>query len=375
MIRDLDSYPLSPKQLRTLKNAGFTQNIDVIELSPSQLSEELCIPLKEALDILRIVKEQNQNVPLERSAFDLLQEEEQETHIVTFCAAFDEMVGGGIPLGKITEFCGGPGMGKTQFGIQLAVDSIIPELFGGVGGEAIYIDCEGSFICERVVEIAQAASHHIKSVAENNSEEPGLQEALDAFSLQNILKKIHVFRCHDYVQLIALSHTLPGFIKENSGKVKIIILDSIAFHFRHDFEDMALRTRLLHGLVQSFMKMACEHCLAVVIMNQMTTKISDDEQHSKLIPALGTSWGHACTIRIVLQTVDGKRYGHLLKSPMMQESTAPFDITIDGIRDVSEDNSPPEKGEIMSDYSKRNLIGQYNDEFGEQPNKRLRPEL
>ena len=77
---------------------------------------ELCISLKEALDILRIVKEQNQNVPLERSAFDLLQEEEQETHIVTFCAALDEMVGGGIPLGKITEFCGGPGMGKTQFG-------------------------------------------------------------------------------------------------------------------------------------------------------------------------------------------------------------------------------------------------------------------
>ena len=46
-------------------------------------------------------------------------------------------------------------------------------------------------------------------------------------------------------------------------QVKIIILDSIAFHFRHDFEDMALRTRLLHGLVQTFMKMACEHRLAV----------------------------------------------------------------------------------------------------------------
>ena len=39
MIRDLDSYPLSPKQLQTLKYAGFTQNINVIELSPSQLSE------------------------------------------------------------------------------------------------------------------------------------------------------------------------------------------------------------------------------------------------------------------------------------------------------------------------------------------------
>ena len=31
----------------------------------------------------------------------------------------------------------------------------------------------------------------------------------------------------------------------------------------------------------------CFYFGQVVIMNQMTTKISDDEQHSKLIPALG----------------------------------------------------------------------------------------
>ena len=43
MAQDLDSYPLSPKQLRVLKNAGFTQNVDVIELSPSQLSEGIFI--------------------------------------------------------------------------------------------------------------------------------------------------------------------------------------------------------------------------------------------------------------------------------------------------------------------------------------------
>ena len=56
-------------------------------------------------------------------------------------------------------------------------------------------------------------------------------------------------------------------------QVKIIILDSIAFHFRHDFEDMALRTRLLHGLVQSFMKMACEHRLAVSSMGLCVVEI------------------------------------------------------------------------------------------------------
>lgn len=41
------------------------------------------------------------------------------------------------------------------------------------------------------------------------------------------------------------------------------MVDSIAFHFRHDFDDLALRTRLLNGLAQSFIKMACERQLAV----------------------------------------------------------------------------------------------------------------
>ena len=46
-------------------------------------------------------------------------------------------------------------------------------------------------------------------------------------------------------------------------QVKLIVVDSIAFQFRHDFDDLALRTRLLNGLAQSFIKMACENHLAV----------------------------------------------------------------------------------------------------------------
>ena len=33
---------------------------------------------------------------------------------MTFCVCIDEMLGGGVPLGKVTEFCGAPGIGKTQ---------------------------------------------------------------------------------------------------------------------------------------------------------------------------------------------------------------------------------------------------------------------
>lgn len=44
----------------------------------------------------------------------LLQNEQNRNPIVTFCAKLDEVLGGGIPLCKLTEFCGPPGIGKTQ---------------------------------------------------------------------------------------------------------------------------------------------------------------------------------------------------------------------------------------------------------------------
>ena len=36
-------------------------------------------------------------------------------HVVTFCRSIDDVMGGGIPVGKITEIFGVPGTGKTQF--------------------------------------------------------------------------------------------------------------------------------------------------------------------------------------------------------------------------------------------------------------------
>ena len=81
--------------------------------------------------------------------------------------------------------------------MQLAVDVWIPEVFGGVEGEAIFIgdaqllvywimdkinlfhwklelsfslDTEGSFIVERVVDIAKSAVQHLKGVAEGSND-------------------------------------------------------------------------------------------------------------------------------------------------------------------------------------------------------------
>lgn len=49
--------------------------------------------------------------------------------------------------------------------MQIAVDVQIPGQFGGLQGEAVYIDTEGSFIVERLVDIAKATVDHCNEMA------------------------------------------------------------------------------------------------------------------------------------------------------------------------------------------------------------------
>ena len=50
-------------------------------------------------------------------------------------------------------------------------------------------------------------------------------------------------------------------------QVKVVILDSISFHFRQDFDDMALRTRVLGGMALKLMKLARKFGVAVRILS------------------------------------------------------------------------------------------------------------
>ncbi|XP_064612813.1 DNA repair protein RAD51 homolog 3-like [Liolophura sinensis] len=337
--RELSSFPLSSAHKVKLSSAGFLTVDDLKDVRPTELAKDLRVSASEALDILTTVQGFSSKVGVSqtRTALDILRQEDSSRGIITFSEQLDEMLGGGVPLCKVTELCGAPGVGKTQVCLQLSVDVQIPEAFGGLGGEAVYVDTEGSFIVERLVDIASATVEHCQQIAaiSDNAEQ---MEALQTFSLESVLSRVHYYRCHDYVQLLATVHLLPDFIKEHP-KVKLVVVDSIAFHFRHDFEDLALRTRLLAGLAQSFITMATANRLAVVLTNQMTTKISKEPHgRSHLVPALGESWGHASTIRVILYWENKQRYALLYKSPSRQETVVQYQVTVGGIRDVCEDS-------------------------------------
>uniref|UniRef100_A0AAZ3RHQ4 DNA repair protein RAD51 homolog 3 n=1 Tax=Oncorhynchus tshawytscha TaxID=74940 RepID=A0AAZ3RHQ4_ONCTS len=296
MQRDVSSYAIAPSVKVKLLNAGFLSAADLCDLRPLQLSKEACISQEEAVEVLQAVRcepGQERAAAGRLTALELLGREQELGTIVTFCSALDMALGGGMPVGKTTEVCGAPGVGKTQLCIQLSVDVQIPACFGGLGGKSLYIDTEGSFLVQRAVDLAQAAVEHCGLLAEDSEQ----QEALKGFTVETILSNLFLVRCHDYVELLAETYLLADFLAQHPG-VRLVVIDSIAFSFRHDFEDLSQRTRLLNGLAQRLIQMATNHNVAVILTNQMTTKIWSGQ--SKLVPALGESWGHAATQRLIL---------------------------------------------------------------------------
>ncbi|KAI1903491.1 hypothetical protein AGOR_G00027740 [Albula goreensis] len=331
MQRSLSSFPFAPAVKMRLIHAGFHATADLCDFRPLQLSKEAGISQDEAEEVLQAVRSQpNQGRAAENklTALELLEREQTLGTIVTFCSELDCVLGGGVPVGKTSEICGVPGVGKTQLCIQLAVDVQIPLCFGGLGGQVVYIDTEGSFLVQRVVDMAKSAVEHCSQLAEDTEQ----REALKEFTVETILSNLFLFRCHDYVELLAEIYLLPNFLAQHP-EVRLVVIDSIASPFRHGFEDLSYRTRLLSGLAQRLIQMATLQSVAVVLTNQMTTKVASGQ--SKLVPAFGESWGHAATQRIILHWEGQQRLASLYKSPTYREATVRYQITGQGFRDVS----------------------------------------
>ena len=85
--------------------------------------------------------------------------------------------------------------------------------------------------------------------------------SLEIFYFVSLTSSCSLFPCY---RLLVAPHPLRarGFCVFLL-KVKLVVVDSIAFPFRHNFDDLSLRTRLLASLAQSCIKLAIDFNLAV----------------------------------------------------------------------------------------------------------------
>mmetsp|Transcript_3991 Transcript_3991/g.7773 ORF Transcript_3991/g.7773 Transcript_3991/m.7773 type:complete len:359 (-) Transcript_3991:99-1175(-) len=336
-MREVAALPLPPTVRQKLQASGFHSVIDLNNINPVDLSKEAHLTHEEALSVLTAVHgaDIQRAVAGAKSASNILREEQARRVITTGAAELDALLGGGVAPQEVTEFCGVPGIGKTQLGMQLAVNVQIPHELGGVGGHAIYIDTEGSLIAERVVDMAHALVGEVSSIAAA-SNNPQKVYAAKQLTVDSVLANMHYFRVHTATEQRALLNSLEKFLNSHQH-VRLVVIDSIAFHFRQDFPDMSQRTRILNESSLLLMRLADKFSLAIVSINQVTTKVSTDGP-SMLVPALGESFAHACTTRVILhwqQDHTKQRYAHLYKSPRLPQSTAPFRVEKNGIRGLA----------------------------------------
>ena len=367
---------IQPTVRDALHRAGYIYTEQLEPVSPLQLARECGFTPEVAAIVLRTCVAEGQR-PLEVvDAFDLWQREvdsngDSHNKIPTFCRDVDEMLGGGFPTGHLSEVCGAPGVGKTQLLMQLAAAVMLPHAFGGLEGRCLFIDTEGSFVPSRFREMAGAAVAHVHTVSKRQEQrEPEcsdsaqkLRDSVSRYVLPTIMDGTLYHRAVQLVDLLALIEALPSIVSEanrqcSATPVRLVVVDSIAFPFRADVEsDFQHRAAALFTCAHKLQQLAKDHSLAVVVSNHMTTReaLVAGESQRHIIPALGDSWGHCISMRLILtippqaqvtsnateccestetnqEDARGTRLALLVKSPFQPRGKAFFRICAKGIR-------------------------------------------
>jgi len=156
---------------------------------------------------------------------------------------------------------------------------------------------------ERAADLAGAAA--VSLAAALAAAPPSAGPPPPEFTQEACLRRIHVFRAHDAPTQQAVCEHLPALC-EARPRVRLIVLDSVAFHYRQGVEDYAARNRTLAYTFGLLLKLAQGSGIAVVVTNQVTTKPGAGGGGwgggggggggvSRLAPALGESFAHYST--------------------------------------------------------------------------------
>ncbi|KAF6266070.1 hypothetical protein COO60DRAFT_641728 [Scenedesmus sp. NREL 46B-D3] len=224
--------------------------------------------------------------------------------------------------------------------MQLVVNVQLPPSLGGLSAQAMYIDSEGSFMTDRLIDMATAAAqraqHYHHQQQQHQQQQPpaavGVAASQQPCSVESLLSGILHFRVQHHMQQLALVRSLDLLLQQHP-QVALIVLDSATFHFRQAFPDAGQRARLMTSMAQQLAALAEQHGVAVVMMNQVVTRIADTASETTaaggsssssssgfvtsaawLAPALGEGWGQAASCRVALFWEGSQRYALLSKA-------------------------------------------------------------
>ena len=297
--------------LKKLEEAGIL-SIRSLAMTPlSKIMDDAGIGEKTAIKIVKAAQD------VEKMGFkpaDLIWEKRKGLKkLTTGSQNLDDLLGGGIETGSLTELFGEFRTGKTQIVHQLCVNTQLKYEEGGLEGGALFIDTEGTFRPERIIQMAEAKDLDYKKV----------------------LKNITIGRAYNSDHQILLIREAPKIIDDKN--IKLIVIDSIIGHFRSEYigrGTLAPRQQILNNHIHDLLRLTETYNeLGVVFTNQVSSR-PDVFYGNPLIHTGGHIVAHGATIRVFLRKGKGEqRIAKVVDAPHLPEEDTVFAITEDGIKD------------------------------------------
>ncbi|KAH9898791.1 DNA repair protein RAD57 [Xylariomycetidae sp. FL2044] len=214
--------------------------------------------------------------------------------ISTLDPLLDAALGGGIPVGYVTEITGESGAGKTQLLLTLLLSSQLSPAQGGLGRPSLYVSTEAPLSTRRLAQILTSHPRLNGALEDDDDDDECERPTLDGV-LSTVTPDLE---SQDHI----LSYQVPVEVARRG--VGLVVVDSVAANYRAEFEstttrhsqgqgngmarrgaELARLGRLLHDLARTY-------DLAVVVANQVADRFTREESSNYIIPSsIGGSGG------------------------------------------------------------------------------------
>ncbi|WP_129114213.1 DNA repair and recombination protein RadA [Halegenticoccus tardaugens] len=327
---DLESLPgVGPATAEKLAEAGYDSYRGLAVASPGELSTAADVGERSAAEIIRAARKAADVGGFETGTA-ILRRRETVGKLRWGVPAVDEMLGGGVETGSITEVYGQFGVGKSQVTHQLAVNVQLPPKHGGLGGRAVFVDGEDTFRPERIDDMVRGLSEEVlagefdRRGIDGSPDDEGAMEDL----VGDFLDTIHVakaFNSNHQILLAEKAKELAGEYEGTERPVRLLCVDSLTAHFRAEYVGrgtLAERQQKLNKHLHDLLRIAALHNAAVVVTNQVQSN-PDSYFGDPTRPVGGHILGHASSFRLYLRNSKGtKRIVRLVDAPNLPDGEA-----------------------------------------------------
>jgi len=303
---------MTPKTMKLLADEGITSVRQLAMASVDDVSKIQGISDNKARQVIYAAREQLGMC--EFVAVDQIQENYE--WFTTGSENVDDLMDGGITTGRITELFGGFKSGKTNTVNTLCVTVQLPRDEGGLDGEVIYIDTEGTFSKPKVARIARRFGL-----------DPG-----------RVLSRIHLAKVYSADHQLQMIEQCERIVAK--FPIKLIIVDSLMALLRNEYVGigcLAPRQAKLNKIIHHLSRIAESKNIAVVLTNQVVTKMLGQIAVEDAVG--GNIVAHGCHFRYRLKAKGASFNETLERSITVVDSvdlapgTAIFFITEAGIGD------------------------------------------